>query len=79
MAASKIAISIDVHALEQVDHLVKGGVYPSRSNLIQSAVAEKLERLNRSRLARECAKLDPAREQAEAEEILVGEAAWPEY
>ena len=41
---------------------------------------EKLERLERSRLAEECAKLDPDFEKAMADEGLSEElAAWPKY
>lgn len=39
-----------------------------------------LERLERSRVARECAKLEPALEKALADEGRRGELAeWPEY
>lgn len=79
MSSAKIAISLDPEALKQLDQLVRGGLFPSRSKLIQDAVAEKLQRLRRVRLAQECAKLQPSSEQAEAEEILRGEAEWPEY
>jgi len=58
---------------------VSRGVFPSRSKLIQDAVAEKLQRLRRVRLARECAKLKPEEERAVAEERLAGEVEWPEY
>jgi Arc/MetJ-type ribon-helix-helix transcriptional regulator len=79
MSSAKIAISLDPDALKQVDQLVEGGLFPSRSKLIQDAVAEKLQRLRRTRLAQECAKLQPSSEQEEAEEIFRGEAEWPEY
>lgn len=79
MSSAKIAISLDPQALKQVDQLVEGGLFPSRSRLIQDAVAEKLQRLRRIRLAQECAKLDPAAEQTAAEELFTGEAEWPEY
>jgi hypothetical protein len=43
-------------------------------------VEEKLKKLERNRLARECAKLDPATEQAMAEEGIAEELEqWPEY
>jgi hypothetical protein len=43
-------------------------------------VAEKLARLEKSRLAQECAKLDPTFEKALAEEGLSEDLAeWPEY
>jgi hypothetical protein len=55
-------------------------VFPNRSRAIQEAVQEKLDRLERSRLAQECAKLDPDFEKAMAEEGLSEElSAWPEY
>ena len=79
MPTAKIAISIDPRDLEQVDALVGRGVAASRSKLIQDAVREKLARLERTRLAAECAKLDRAAEQAEADSFLIGEPAWPEY
>jgi metal-responsive CopG/Arc/MetJ family transcriptional regulator len=79
MNSAKIAISLDAEALKQVDQLVAGGLFPSRSKLIQDAVAEKVQRLRRTRLAQECAKLERPAEQAAAEEFFRGEAEWPEY
>jgi Arc/MetJ-type ribon-helix-helix transcriptional regulator len=79
MASAKIAISLDPESLRQLDQLVDGGLFPSRSKLIQDAVAEKLQRLRRVRLAQQCAKLQPAVEQAAAEEWFLGEVKWPEY
>lgn len=79
MPTAKIAISIDPAELEELDELVRRGVSASRSKLIQDAVHEKLLRLKRVRLAAECAKLDPAEEQAAAESFLVAEPPWPEY
>jgi hypothetical protein len=55
-------------------------MFPSRSTAIQEAVEEKLDRLERSRLARECSKLDPEFEKAMAEEGMSEELSeWPEY
>lgn len=80
MGVAKIAVSIEQAALERVDRLVREGRFPSRSRLIQDAVAEKLERLGKTRLAAECAKLDSRFEQAMADEGLSEEAeSWPEY
>lgn len=80
MAKSKIAISLDENTLDRLDRLVHGEVFPNRSQAIQAAVEEKLERLKRGRLAQECAKLDPAFEKALAEEGLSeGLSEWPEY
>ena len=80
MAAAKIAISLDEETVGQLDRLVSANVYPSRSRAIQVAVHEKLARLNRSRLARECAKLDVEEEQELAEAGVVEDGIeWPEY
>ena len=80
MAASKIAITIDDRMLKQLDILVKSKYFPNRSKAIQQAVAEKLMRIEKSRLAQECAKLDPVFEQSIAEEGFSAEMEeWPEY
>ncbi len=67
MGTTKVAITLDRKVLDRVDSLVKKRVFPNRSKVIQRAVEEKLERLERSRLARECARLDPAFERTMAE------------
>lgn len=80
MAASKIAITLDDKILKQVDILVRSKRFPNRSKAIQVAVAEKLARMERSRLAQECAKLDPEFEHSLAEKGFSAEIAeWPEY
>ncbi len=80
MARSKVAVSLDENTLRRLDQLVRRAVFPNRSRAIQSALDEKLERVERSRLARECAKLDPAFEKALAEEGLSEDLSqWPEY
>jgi Arc/MetJ-type ribon-helix-helix transcriptional regulator len=80
MGRSKVAISLDESTLNRLDKLVQKQVFPNRSQAIEEAVAEKLARLERSRLAQECAKLDPAFEKALAEEGLSEDLAeWPEY
>jgi Arc/MetJ-type ribon-helix-helix transcriptional regulator len=80
MRVSKVTISIDESLLKRVDRLVRSRIFPSRSHLIQQAIEEKIARIDSTRLARECEKLDPAEEQALADEGLSGEAAQvPEY
>jgi len=79
MGRAKIAITVDEQALAEIDRLVGQGVYPNRSKAIEDALQERIARLRRSRLARECAKLDRAEEQALAEEGYAGEREWPEY
>ncbi len=80
MGTAKIAITLNQNTLERLDRLVRNHVFPNRSRAIQGAVQEKLERMERSRLARECAKLDPDFEKAMAEEALPeGLSEWPKY
>jgi Arc/MetJ-type ribon-helix-helix transcriptional regulator len=80
VAKTKIAVTLDGVALARLDRLVDGGVFPNRSQAIEVAVLEKLDRLEHRRLAAECAKLDPAAEQALADEGLGADgAAWPPY
>ena len=80
MAASKIAITIDEKLVKQLDDLVNSQVFPNRSKAIQEAVEEKLRRMEKTRLAKECAKLDPNYEQTLAEEGFSSEIdEWPEY
>ena len=80
MPASKIAITIDDNMLKRLDLLVRSKFFPNRSKAIQEAVAEKLMRLEKSRLALECTKLDPNDEQFFAEEGMSSEMEeWPEY
>jgi metal-responsive CopG/Arc/MetJ family transcriptional regulator len=80
MAASKIAITIDDKILKRLDRLVKSNLFPNRSKVIQEAIEDKLIRMDKSRLAQECAKLDPRFEQKMAEEGLSSELQeWPEY
>ncbi len=80
MGAAKVAITIDERLLERIDELVANKRFPNRSRAIQDAVREKLERLTRGRLARECAKLNPRIEQKLADEGLAGDLSeWPEF
>jgi len=80
MPASKVAISLDEQLLKRLDRLVAEDKFPSRSRAIQEAVQEKLGRLDRSRLMRESAKLDPDYEQKLADAGLAQDfEEWPEY
>jgi metal-responsive CopG/Arc/MetJ family transcriptional regulator len=80
MGAAKITISIDEHLLNRLDVLIQARIFSNRSQAVQSAVQEKIARLGKTRLAQECAKLDPKEEQALAEEGLAAEVAqWPPY
>ena len=80
MRTEKIAITIDADLLARLDRLVGERRFTNRSRAVQEAIRDKLERLDRSRLARECAKLDPKCEQQLAEEgMSVDVEQWPEY
>jgi metal-responsive CopG/Arc/MetJ family transcriptional regulator len=78
MPTSKIAITVDEKTLQEVDRWVRERRYPNRSRAIQAALEEKVRRQHRRRLADEAAKLDPAEEQAMAEESI-GDESWPTY
>lgn len=80
MAKTKVAITLEQHMLERLDQLVTERIFPNRSQAIETAILEKLERLASEHLAQECAKLDPGFEKALAEEGLSEElTTWPEY
>ena len=68
MGNSKVAITLDESLLKRLDRMVERNVYPNRSKAIQAAVEEKLNRIDRTRLARESAKLVPEHEQEMADE-----------
>ena len=80
MSKAKVAVTLDADTVKRLDYLVRQEVFPSRSQGVEIALQEKLSRLERNRLARECAKLDPDFEKSLAEEGL-GEdlARWREY
>ena len=67
MRTLKISITIDKELLARLDRLVHENRFPNRSRAVQQAIRDALERLDRSRLARECAKLDPRFERALSE------------
>jgi metal-responsive CopG/Arc/MetJ family transcriptional regulator len=80
MGAAKVAITIEEDLLKRIDALVDQRKFPNRSRAIQEAVRDKLERLDRGRLARECAKLGKRSEQRMTEEGLAEDLKeWPEF
>ena len=80
VSAAKVAISIDKNLLRDLDRLVRSRTFRSRSEAVQQSVQEKLQRLKKSRLARECAKLSRRDEQAWADLGLADDVKeWPEY
>jgi len=77
---AKVAITLEKDLLARLDALVAASRFASRSGAVEEAVQEKLSRMDRGRLARECAKLDRGFEQQLADEGLSGDLGeWPEY
>lgn len=80
MARAKLAVTLDERTVTEVDNLVKRRLFPNRSRVIELAVREKLDRLSNSRLAEQCALLDPSFEKTLAEEGMGEELdQWPVY
>jgi Arc/MetJ-type ribon-helix-helix transcriptional regulator len=78
MAKEKIAITIDEQFLTELDRLVAERVFQNRSQAIQLALSEKLQKMKKNRLIRECSKLNPEEEKAMAEEGIGKDSEWPE-
>ncbi len=80
MAKTKVALTIDSGLIEQLDELVARKRFRNRSQAIEAALADRLERLARTRLARESARLNPPDEKRMADEDMGGVLeSWPEY
>ena len=80
MPKTKVALTLDADLVERVDELVARRRFRNRSQAIESALADKLQRLARTRLARESAKLNVREEKRLADEGLADDfASWPEY
>lgn len=76
----KIAISIDKRVLNRIDRLVENRTFANRSRAIQTAIEEKISKLDKSRLAIESAKLDKTEEQQLSEENSQTDLRqWAEY
>jgi metal-responsive CopG/Arc/MetJ family transcriptional regulator len=79
MPKTKVALTLDSALFGRVDDLVARARFHNRSQAIETALAEKLARLARTRLVEECAKLDPAEERRFADEAWGADRPWPEY
>jgi len=66
-STTRVAITIDEKTLIRLDRMVAARKFPSRSRTMQDVVEEKLNRMEKGRLARECCKLDVEFERAIAE------------
>ena len=80
MPKTKVALTLDAELLERVDELVAKQRFRNRSQAVEAALADKVKRLARTRLARESAKLNSKEEKRLADEGLVDTLdSWPEY
>ena len=80
MPKTKVALTLDADLVERVDELVTRRRFRNRSQAIESALADKLRRLARTRLATESAKLNVRDEKRLADEGLADDFdSWPEY
>jgi Arc/MetJ-type ribon-helix-helix transcriptional regulator len=77
---TKVALTLDAELLERVDELVAKRRFRNRSQAVEAALADKVQRLARTRLARESAKLNPKEEKRLADDGLADALdSWPEY
>ena len=58
MPKKKVGLTLDADIVDLVDELVARRRFRNRSQAIESALADNLQRLTRTRLARESAKLN---------------------
>jgi metal-responsive CopG/Arc/MetJ family transcriptional regulator len=80
MPKTKVAVTVDAGLLRHVDALVAEHRFASRSQAVESALADTVTRIKRTRLARECAKVNRRDERALADEFLRASVeTWPEY
>ena len=80
MPKAKIAVTLESGLLNELDALVQQRRFANRSQAIENAVSEQVARLRHTRLAEQCALLNPDEERALAEEGLAADlASWPEY
>ena len=80
MTKAKIAITVSPPVLNRLDAWVQSTHFASRSEAIEQAVEAQLQRLERTRLAAQCALLNVDEEQSMAEMGLVADtASWPVF
>ena len=80
MGKAKIAITLDEKIVGRIDRLVKQEAFSNRSQAIEIALREKLQRFDRTRLARELTKVNVEQEKALAEEGIAAEVnQWPDF
>lgn len=80
MAKAKVAVTVDTATLKRLDALVRSGRFASRSQAVEAAIDAHLSRLERTRLAEQCSRLDAGDERRWAELGFDADAQqWPPY
>jgi metal-responsive CopG/Arc/MetJ family transcriptional regulator len=80
MQKTTIRISLDPALLKRIDALVRQRRFAGRSEAIESLLTKHVSHVRRTRLAEQCAQLEPAEERALAEAGIRADAAvWPAY
>ena len=80
MSVAKIAISIDDQLLARLDNFITQKKFKTRSQAIQLAVQNTIERLDHQRLIHACLQLDTQTERGLADEGLKKDLEeWPEF
>ena len=75
MSAAKITISIEEQLLRKLDQWIHGNSFRSRSQAIQVAIQEQVDRLEQTRLARECIKQPSTERRGICSKLLKGEGS----
>ena len=80
MTRAKVAVTLDVGLLHEIDRRVSAGQFASRSQAIRTAVAQLLDsERQQQQLLGELVKLNVAEERALANEELAADVPWPTY
>ncbi len=80
MSLAHLEIELDAELVRQLDAFVVASGFANRDEAIAHALQSQIQKRDRQLLARECEKLDPAAEQAFAEEGFAEDLKeWPTY
>jgi len=80
MPTKKITITLEENTVDDIDKLVKGNKYKSRSKAIQKAIEEYIKMAEKQKLYDQIDKLDEEEEMKVAEETMEAvNEIWDEY
>lgn len=74
MPKEKVTVTIGKGLLRRLDRLVAEAQYPNRSSAVEEVLRKQFAKVDRARLAREAARLDPAYERTLADEGMAGDS-----